>query len=71
MCSSSMQYRQVICRQGPEILTNTHCNETLRPVELQTCYIWNNTICTNARPLSTIDSTSSFIWDVKQFGEVN
>jgi len=71
MCSSGMQYRQVVCRQGHESLSNIFCNETSRPHELQACHVWNNTICSNIRPLSTIESTSSYIWDVKQFGEVN
>ncbi len=71
MCSSGMQYRQVVCRQGHETLSNIHCNETSRPVELQACRVWNNTICSNIRPIPTIESTSSYIWDVKQFGEVN
>jgi len=70
MCSSGMQYRQVVCRQGHETLSDTHCEEILRPFELQTCHVWNNTICSNIRPLSTVESASSYIWDVKQFGEV-
>jgi hypothetical protein len=64
MCSSGMQYRQVVCRQGHETVSNIYCDEKSRPSEIQTCHIWNKTICSNIRP-------SSYIWDVKQFGEVN
>lgn len=71
MCSSGMQYRQVVCREGHETLLNVHCDETIRPLETQACHVWNNTICSHIRPLPTIQSTSSFIWDVKRFGEVN
>ena len=70
MCSFGMQYRQVVCRQGYEILPNIHCNEATRPPELQACHVWNNTTCPNIRPSSIRESASSFIWDVKQFGEV-
>jgi hypothetical protein len=70
MCSSGMQYRQVVCRQGHETLSNTHCDESSRPFELQACHVWNSTICSNIRPVSPIESSSSYIWDVKQFGEV-
>jgi hypothetical protein len=70
MCSTGMQYRQVVCRQGHETLSNTYCDETLRPFEIQACHVWNKTICANIRPLS-LESTASYIWEVKQFGEVN
>jgi hypothetical protein len=71
MCSTGMQYRQVVCRQGHETISNMQCNELSRPLELQACHIYNSTICSNIRPLSTLESISSYIWDVKQFGEVN
>ncbi|CAF3531154.1 unnamed protein product [Rotaria sp. Silwood1] len=69
MCSSGMQYRQVVCRYGHETLLNIYCDETRKPLEIQACHVWNSTICSNIRPLPTLESTSSFIWDVKQFGE--
>lgn len=71
MCSAGMKYRQVVCRQGHETLTNMHCNEISRPYEVQACHVWNSTVCANIRPLSIIENTVSYIWDVKQFGEVN
>lgn len=65
MCSTGMQYRQVVCRYGHETLSNSNCNELTRPFEVQACHVWNDTVCSNMR------QPSSYIWDVKQFGEVN
>ncbi|CAF3570110.1 unnamed protein product [Adineta steineri] len=69
LCSTGMQYRQVVCRQGHETISNIHCDEALRPLELQACHMPNNTACSNVRAISIAESTSSYIWDVKQFGE--
>ncbi|CAF1629492.1 unnamed protein product, partial [Adineta ricciae] len=69
MCSTGMQYRQVVCRQGDDIISNMNCDESSRPLELQACYTYNSTICSVIRPLSSLQSASSYIWDVKQFGE--
>ena len=71
MCSSGMQYRQVVCRHEHNTLSNFDCDENTRPQELQTCRVWNNTICSNIRPLSIIENSASYIWDVKHLGEVN
>ena len=71
MCSSGMKYRQVVCRQAHETLSDIYCDETLKPFELQACHVWNKTICSHIRPLSAIESPSLYMWDVNPFGEVN
>jgi len=69
MCASGMQYRQVVCRQGSETIPNNNCDETSRPIELQSCQMWNNTVCKNVRPAAVAESGSTYMWDIKQFGE--
>ena len=65
-----MQYRQVVCLQGHDTLPNAHCDELLRPTELQACHTGNSTMCVNIRPLTILETSSSFTWNVKPFGEV-
>ena len=70
MCSTGMKYRQVVCRDGDETLPNIYCDETTKPLETQGCHVWNNTVCAHLRPLPIMESASTYMWDLKQFGDV-
>lgn len=70
MCSTGMKYRQVVCRDGDETLPNTYCDDMTKPLETQGCHVWNSTICVHIRPPSLMQSSSTYMWEMKPFSEV-
>ncbi|CAF1329188.1 unnamed protein product, partial [Didymodactylos carnosus] len=61
MCESGIQYRQVACRNEHETIPLTNCDEHVRPVSEQSCYVWDAS-CTVLR---IGELTRTAYWDVK------